>query len=133
RTMGPGIGIYSDGAVSCLIGPAGTGEFDVIQVTHESSSQMGTIELQTDATKFITIVIDGVRRLIQRTLNSIGRQPSEIRRVFLGNYTRHIAMMYANLSNCSEQQCFFDNLPRFSHAYACDPLINLADSHEQKS
>lgn len=131
RTMRPGVCVFSDGAASCLIGRAGAGEFDVLQIGHENSPEMGEFNLEKDAAGLIMGIIDGVRKAVERALLPLGKQPADIRRLLLGNFARHIATMYASLSGFSDEQCFFDNIPRFAHTYAGDPLINLCDSHRR--
>src|SRR5262249_49980061 len=129
RTMRPGVCVFSDGAVSCMVGRAGTGEFDVLRIGHENAPEMGEFNLEQDAAGLVMGIVDGVRKAVQRALVPIGHEPEHMRRLLLGNFCRHIAGMYANLSGFSEEQCFFDNIPRFAHTYAGDPLINLCDSH----
>jgi 3-oxoacyl-[acyl-carrier-protein] synthase-3 len=131
RTMRPGVCVFSDGAVSCLVGRAGAGEFDVLQIRHENAPEMGEFNLERDAGNLILGIIDGIRKAVQGALLPTDSKPEHIRRVLLGNFARHIAKMYASLSGFSEEQCFFDNIPRFAHTYAGDPLINLCDSHRQ--
>jgi 3-oxoacyl-[acyl-carrier-protein] synthase III len=129
RTLRPGVCVYSDGAVSCVVGREGKGEFDVLQIGHENSPEMGDFNLERDAASLVMGIIEGVRKAVGRALLPIGGEPSRIRRLLLGNFAKHIATMYASLSGFSNAQCYFDNIPRFSHTYAGDPLINLCDSH----
>jgi 3-oxoacyl-[acyl-carrier-protein] synthase III len=131
RTMRPGVCVYSDGAAACLIGRDGTGEFDILQIRHENAPEMGEFNLEKDPAALIMGIIDGVRKAVQGVLLPLGKEPADIRRLLLGNFARHIATMYASVSGFSEEQCFFDNIPRFAHTYAGDPLINLCDSHRR--
>jgi 3-oxoacyl-[acyl-carrier-protein] synthase III len=131
RAMRPGVCVYSDGAVGCLIGRAGAGEFDILQICHENSLEMGEFNLEKDAAALIMAIIDGVRNAVERALLPLGKQPADIRRLFLGNFSKHVATMYASLAGFSDEQCFLDNIPRIAHSYAGDALINLCDSHRR--
>jgi len=131
RTMRPGVCVFSDGALSCVVGRSGAGEFDVLRIVHENAPEMGEFNLERDAATLVIQISSGVRKAVQAALGPLDKQPSDIPRVFLGNFARHISMMYAGLCGFRDDQCYLENIPRFAHTYVGDALINLHDSHRR--
>jgi 3-oxoacyl-[acyl-carrier-protein] synthase III len=127
RVQPQGTCVFSDAAVSFMVGPSGRREFDVLGIEHEPSHHIGLLDLQGDSIRAIRESLSGPRAAVQRLLARAGVRPGQVHKLFAANFVYGVALAQARMCGFRESQCFFDNLPRFGHTYAGDPFIGLED------
>jgi 3-oxoacyl-[acyl-carrier-protein] synthase III len=131
RVQAPGACVFSDAAVSFLVGPPGAGDFDVLGVEHVTSPQIGRLELRQNSLAAIRECMAGPRDAVKHLLARNGLRPEEIACFLNANLVYGLALAQAKMCGFKPSQCYLDNIPRFAHTYAGDPFINLRDACAQ--
>ena len=112
--------MFSDGAASCLLtdeDPAGTGFALLASAAAHNVSQLDwDSELSADLSQ----------RVNESLLKRSGLTLADLS-VLHGNIFKPIVMLKEMQAGFQPAQLFTDNIPRFGHCFAADPLINLVD------
>lgn len=112
--------LFSDGAASCLLtdsDPAGTGfELVASAAAHDVRQLHQDSELNADLSQRVNESLLKPRGLALADLS-----------VLHGNIFKPIVMLKEMQAGFKPAQLFTDNIPRFGHCFAADPLINLVD------
>jgi 3-oxoacyl-[acyl-carrier-protein] synthase III len=132
RILMKNVAVISDAALSLIVSPAGEGDFDVLQIGYHSTPQMATLSYEENQAAYVMGTIEGVRGAVDGALAPLAMKTSDVRRVFLNNYVRPAVTMLADKAGFAEEQCHFENIARFAHAYAADALINVVDAHRTR-
>lgn len=111
--------VFSDGAASCVVASGIPGPFELLATAGavDAAGMRVGGPISADLTRRVNAV------LAART----GIDAAEVRRVAHNNVFRPIVVMKEQMGGFRRDQLFLDNIARIGHAYACDPLINLAD------
>jgi 3-oxoacyl-[acyl-carrier-protein] synthase-3 len=114
--------LFSDGAASCLLtddDPAGTGfELLASAAAHNVNQLDWASELSADLSQRVN------ESLLKRCGGGVALADIS---VLHGNIFKPIVMLKEMQAGFKPAQLFTDNIPRFGHCFAADPLINLAD------
>lgn len=115
--------LYSDGAASCLVSSdAVTSERDCYEIVGCATAQDVTA---MDAGGQISA--DLARAVNDKLLRQAGLKLSDIAAVAHLNLFVPLVAMKERQAGFSLEQLYTENIPRFGHCFAADPLINLAD------
>src|SRR5262249_13856548 len=132
RVESPGACVFSDAAISFLVGPPGEGDFDVLGIEHVAIPQIGRFELRENSFHTIRECMAGPRAAVQDLLSRAGLRPDQIACFLNANLVYGLTVAQARMCGFKTSQCYLENIPRFSHAYAGDPFINLRDACASK-
>lgn len=131
RVLEPNLSVISDGAATFMVGSHG-GDYDVVNLAFHSSPGLADVDPKEDMATWVMGNIEGIRQAAARALEPLEADPKRVARFFCNNYSRAVASMLANQAGFTDEQCYFDNVPRFAHAYAADTLINLVDCEQTR-
>jgi 3-oxoacyl-[acyl-carrier-protein] synthase-3 len=114
--------IFSDGAVSCLVSKASDSGFELVDTVLRSDVSVMTEEGKQDD---LQLFRSAMSTLVSR--NAV--TPEDIEMVFSGNIYTAISQYKeaAHGLGINRSQLFVANVPKVSHSFAADALINLAD------
>lgn len=115
--------IMSDSVSACLLSAERDGGLAIVQsVVRMDPSLM----LEGDS-----VYLPGQREIFVRAsedvLRGAGCRPSDVEQVLPSNIYIPFLKIYGAAASFSPSQLFLRNIPRISHCYASDPLINLVD------
>jgi 3-oxoacyl-[acyl-carrier-protein] synthase-3 len=113
--------LFSDGAASCLLDsePGGAGSYQVLGCA--SAQDSATLEWTSQ------ISSDLAREVNDRLLGPHGLVPGDLAALLHANLFKPLVFMKERQAGFGAEQLYLDNIPRFGHCFAADPLINLAD------
>ena len=131
RLMGPDVSILSDAAGSCLVSPAGTGEFDLVEMAQHSAPRMWDLNRGSHLPAFLMGTIHGAKHVTNRVLTAADVPSGKVKCFLTNNYNVPVMKTLARLCGFREDQIYLNNVSRFAHGYAADTLINLRDHMEQ--
>ena len=127
RRMQPEMSVRSDSAVSCLVGPPGEGQLDVLSIVQENAPEQRRIDASAEPGTLQMGKFRHIRTVAKRLLAELEAEPGRFRRVITNNYNREIAKTFVSLCGFPHALGFYDNIPRLAHAVAGDVLLNLGD------
>ncbi|MEV7414926.1 3-oxoacyl-ACP synthase [Streptomyces sp. NPDC089919] len=113
--------LFSDGAASCLVAaePLGADAYEI--VGGASAQDPGALDWSNE------ISADLARAVNERILADAGMKPGDIQGVLHPNLFKPLVALKERQAGFTKDQLFLDNITRFGHCFAADPLINLAD------
>jgi 3-oxoacyl-[acyl-carrier-protein] synthase-3 len=115
--------LYSDGAASCLVSSdAATSAQDCYEIVGCATAQDVTA---MDAGAQISS--DLARVVNDKLLGQAGLKVGDIAAVAHLNLFVPLVVMKERQAGFGLEQLYTENIPRFGHCFAADPLINLAD------
>jgi 3-oxoacyl-[acyl-carrier-protein] synthase-3 len=116
--------LFSDGAASCVVS-ADAGEQDCYQL-------LGCATAQDTATLEWTnqISSDLARQVNDALLAPAGLKLGDIAALMHANLFKPLLVMKERQAGFSAEQLYLENIPRFGHCFAADPLISLVDRAE---
>jgi 3-oxoacyl-[acyl-carrier-protein] synthase III len=125
--VGPGadrmsqFALFSDGAASCLVtAEPGVGErYQLLGC--DSAQDTATLEWSNE------ISSDLARQVNDRLLTAFEVKLGEIAALLHNNLFKPVVVVKERQAGFSAEQLFLENIPRFGHCFAADPLINLVD------
>jgi 3-oxoacyl-[acyl-carrier-protein] synthase III len=126
RVMDLGMSVLSDAAVAGIVN-AGPGEYELLAFGRASRPQIERLSMENDTEEFFRLAMDGVATAIGSSLATLGMTPGDVTRLFTNNYMTHVQAAFIKHAGFRPEQCFFDNISRFAHAFSADTLVNLSD------
>lgn len=123
-----GMTVCSDGAASFLLSSNPELEYEVLSVGQHSAPTAFTDLLQDKVESFLRCTDQGIRVAVDAALRPLGRRQNDICRVLTNNCGMHIQRQIMTSAGFSMDQGFYDNIPRFGHAFSVDNMANLLDS-----
>ncbi|WP_052229747.1 3-oxoacyl-ACP synthase [Streptomyces sp. CT34] len=113
--------LFSDGSAAALVSaePQGPDPYEI--VAGASAQETRSLEWTHE------ISVDLAREVNERILGAAGMKIGDIDGVLHLNLYRPVVVLKERQAGFTAQQLFLDNIPRFGHCFAADPLINLAD------
>lgn len=128
RVLPPNLSLLSDGACSCIVTNVlpERGGFSVLSSHSWSDPRLWEFGQPSDIAEFYRSV-EGVKHTAASALQAAAVAPREVDVMVTNNYNASIMRTYALQAEVALDKVFFGNLARFAHAYAADPLINIAD------
>ncbi|MBT2402880.1 MULTISPECIES: 3-oxoacyl-ACP synthase [unclassified Streptomyces] len=113
--------LFSDGAASCLVSaePLGTQAYEL--VAGASAQNPGALDWSNE------ISSDLGRAVNERILEAAGMKLGDIHGVLHPNLYKPVVVLKERQAGFTREQLFLDNIQRFGHCFAADPLINLVD------
>ncbi|MGH3735191.1 MAG: 3-oxoacyl-ACP synthase [Micromonosporaceae bacterium] len=110
--------LFSDGAASCLVS-AEPGDFALVScaAAHRVRDLDWSGEISSDLARTVN----------QRLLKSAGVTLEEIAGLMHANIFRPIIVLKEMQAGFAAEQLYTDNIVRYGHCFAADPLINLVD------
>lgn len=117
--------MFSDGAASCVI----TADPDAADRGADCYELLGCAVAQDTAALEWTSQIssDLAREVNQELLTAAGLQLSDLSALMHANLFKPLLVMKERQAGFSPDQLYLDNIPRFGHCFAADPLIGLVD------
>jgi 3-oxoacyl-[acyl-carrier-protein] synthase-3 len=115
--------LFSDGAASCVVsseqGEGGDDAYGLVgcAIAQETKSLEWSNELSSDL----------ARQVNDRLLSPRGLKLGDVDGLMHANLYKPLVVMKERQAGFAPAQLFLDNIPRFGHCFAADPLINLAD------
>lgn len=113
--------LFSDGSASCLVtgGQAAGPSFEVISCAsrHQNTDLSWSAEISPELTRLVN----------DSLLKPVGVPLGHIDRLFHANLVQPLIAMKELQAGFTAGQLYTDNIARFGHCFAADPLINLAD------
>lgn len=112
--------LFSDGAASCLI-------------CHADDTSRGDTLLASGGRQDLSQLYQGlsaglVRAVNQDLFSSAGITLGDITRLFHSNVYLPLCQLNEMQAGYQRAQLYTDNIPRFGHCFAADPLINFIDA-----
>lgn len=126
RLLDLGMSVVSDAVVSCVISDE-PGDYEVLSIGRCSKPGMERLSLENNLSEFFAATGAGMRTAADRALEPLEMGRSDLARLFTNNYASHVQQTFIKHIGFSKDRCFFDNVPRFAHAFSADTLINLVD------
>lgn len=112
--------LFSDSAVSCLVQRGSGRGYEIL--ASELMSQIRSAK-KTDG-----LDDEGLYRAAhERFMQKVQAPVERFERVFCNNLFSPIVKIKEGRLGIRENQLFLENIPRVSHCFAADPLINLSD------
>jgi 3-oxoacyl-[acyl-carrier-protein] synthase-3 len=127
RVMYPAVGVVSDAAASCLVTSRPVAGFTIDDVVLHSNLGLWEADIEGDFGRFLVEMARGLKDMGQKMIAASGRKPADYRYFLPNNYSRSTLRVFCHQLGYQQSQLFLDNLPRVSHTYAADVLINLSD------
>ncbi len=124
--------LFSDGAASCVVaadaGDAGDAG-DAATATAGCYELLGCAIAQDTATLEWTSQIssDLAREVNSELLTAAGLKLSDVAALMHANLFKPLLVMKERQAGFSPEQLYLENIPRFGHCFAADPLISLVD------
>ncbi|HEY3904445.1 MAG TPA: hypothetical protein VGM14_11120 [Streptosporangiaceae bacterium] len=119
--------LFSDGAASCVIaasevggraaGPAPGFEVLGCATAQETATLEWTSQISADLAKDVN----------EQLLGAAGLKLGDVTALAHANLFTPLLVMKERQAGFSPDQLYLDNIPRFGHCFAADPLINLVD------
>jgi 3-oxoacyl-[acyl-carrier-protein] synthase III len=125
RVMFPAVGVVSDAAASCLVTARPVEGFTIDDVVLHSNLGLWEADIEGDFGRFLVEMARGLKDMGNKMVAASGRGPAEYRYFLPNNYSRSTLRVFCHQLGYKQDQLFLDNLPRVSHTYAADVLINL--------
>jgi 3-oxoacyl-[acyl-carrier-protein] synthase-3 len=115
--------IFSDGAASCLVTAKGGGGYELLgsATTHDTAAAGWENEISAVLARQANAILLDRRNM---TAGDVGR-------VMHANLYKPVVVMKERQAGFALGQLFLDNIERFGHCFAADPIINLADTEAQ--
>ncbi len=113
--------LFSDGAASCVISaePSEAGGFELIAcaTAQETAALEWTNQISADLAKDVN----------EQLLGPAGLKLGDVAALAHANLFTPLLVMKERQAGFSPDQLYLDNISRFGHCFAADPLINLVD------
>ena len=126
RIVVPGVSVHSDAAAAFAVSSHG-GPFRLGTTRFGLDPRLGSIDRNSEFTKYIGMVGEGLSALMQETLDAAGLARDLVACVVPNNYNRWSCRTLAELGGFTEDDLYLENVPRFAHALCADNPINLCD------
>lgn len=127
RVMFPAVGVVSDAAASCLVTSRPVAGFTIDDVVLHSNLGLWEADIESDFGRFLIEMARGLKDMGHKMVAASGRRPADYKYFLPNNYSRSTLRVFCHQLGYQQSQLFLDNLPRVSHTYAADVLINLSD------
>lgn len=127
RVMFPAVGVVSDAAASCLVTSRPVAGFTIDDVVLHSNLGLWEADIEGDFGRFLIEMARGLKDMGHKMVAASGRRPADYKYFLPNNYSRSTLRVFCHQLGYQQSQLFLDNLPRVSHTYAADVLINLSD------
>ncbi|MFD3700104.1 3-oxoacyl-ACP synthase [Streptomyces sp. NPDC058646] len=113
--------LFSDGAASCLVAdePLGTDAYELVAgaTAQDPASLDWSNEISSDLARTVN----------EQILDAAGMKLGDIHGVLHPNLYKPVVVLKERQAGFTREQLYLDNIPRFGHCFAADPLINLVD------
>jgi 3-oxoacyl-[acyl-carrier-protein] synthase III len=127
RVMFPAVGVISDAAASCIVTGRQVPGFALDDLVLHSDVSLWEADVETDFGRFLIEMARGLKVMGQKMVATSGLEPRDYKYFLPNNYSRSTLRVFCHQLGYKQEQLFLDNVPRVSHAYAADVLINLFD------
>lgn len=113
--------LFSDGAAAALVsaGPPGPDAYEI--VAGASAQDRGELEWTNEVSSALS------RTVNERILHAAEMKIGDIDGVLHLNLFKPLVVLKERQAGFTKDQLWLDNIPRFGHCFAADPLINLVD------
>jgi 3-oxoacyl-[acyl-carrier-protein] synthase III len=125
RVMFPAVGVVSDAAASCLVTSRPVAGFIIDDVVLHSNLGLWEADLEGDFGRFLVEMARGLKEMGHKMVAASGRRPADYKYFLPNNYSRSTLRVFCHQLGYRQDQLFLDSVPRVSHTYAADVLINL--------
>lgn len=125
RIMFPAVGVVSDAAAACVVTSRPVAGFAVDDLVLHSNLGLWEADIEGDFGRFLVEMARGLKDLGHKMVAASGRAPSAYKYFLPNNYSRSTLRVFCHQLGYQQSQLFLDNVPRVSHTYAADVLINL--------
>jgi 3-oxoacyl-[acyl-carrier-protein] synthase-3 len=125
RVMFPAVGVVSDAAASCVVTSRPVAGFAIDDVVLHSNLGLWEADIEGDFGRFLVEMARGLKDLGHKMVAASGRRPADYKYFLPNNYSRSTLRVFCHQLGYQQSQLFLDNVPRVSHTYAADVLINL--------
>jgi 3-oxoacyl-[acyl-carrier-protein] synthase III len=122
--------LFSDGAASCVVGADPGAARETGETGNEACYELlGCAIAQDTATLEWTSQIssDLARQVNEELLTAAGLKLSDLAALMHANLFKPLLVMKERQAGFSPEQLYLDNIPRFGHCFAADPLVSLVD------
>ena len=113
--------LFSDGAASCVLsaepGDAACYELLGCAIAQDTATLEWTSQISSDLAKEVNTEL----------LTAAGLKLSDLAALMHANLFKPLLVMKERQAGFSPEQLYLDNIPRFGHCFAADPLISLVD------
>ncbi|MEU8588238.1 3-oxoacyl-ACP synthase [Streptomyces sp. NPDC048664] len=113
--------LFSDGAASCLVGTEPLGENAYGVVAGATAQDPDALDWSSE------ISSDLARAVNDRILADAGMKLGDIHGLLHLNLFKPVVVLKERQAGFAKDQLYLDNITRFGHCFAADPLINLVD------
>lgn len=113
--------LFSDAAASCLISAERPARDGYLVLGCDSAQRTASLDWTNE------ISSDLSRQLNDRLLTPRGLKLGDVAGLMHLNMFIPLAAMKERQAGFSAEQIFLDNIPKYGHCFAADPLINLVD------
>jgi 3-oxoacyl-[acyl-carrier-protein] synthase-3 len=131
RVMGGLASVFSDGAVSFLLGTE-PGTLRLDDVALHASPGMWDVEPETNLVAFLRGNVSGAMHAVAACRAATGAEPDDFSLVLTGNYNESVLKTFRYALKLQRERQYVDNVARFAHSYSADTLINLLDCYEAR-
>ncbi|THA54673.1 3-oxoacyl-ACP synthase [Streptomyces sp. A1136] len=118
--------LFSDGSASCLISadadPLGADTYEILAgaAAQDPTSLDWSHEISSELARTVN----------RRILDAVGMKLDEIDGLLHPNLFKPLIALKERQAGFTRQQLHLDNITRFGHCFAADPLINLVDRQD---
>jgi len=127
RVNYPAVGVVSDAAASCLVTSRPVPGFSLDDVVLHSNLGLWEADIEGDFGRFLIEMARGLKDMGHKMVAASGRRPADYKYFLCNNYSRSTVRVFCHQLGYNQGQLFPDNVPRLSHTYAADVLINLVE------
>ncbi|WP_374118178.1 3-oxoacyl-ACP synthase [Streptomyces sp. MAR25Y5] len=113
--------LFSDGAASALVSAEAEGADGYEIVAGASAQRPRALEWTNE------ISPDLARDVSERVLHAAGMKLGDVDGLLHLNLYKPVVVLKERQAGFTAEQLYLDNIPRFGHCFAADPLINLVD------
>jgi 3-oxoacyl-[acyl-carrier-protein] synthase-3 len=131
RVMFPAVGVVSDAAASCLVTSRPAAGFAIDDVVLHGNLGLWEADIEGDFGRFLVEMARGLKDMGHKMVAASGRRPADYKYFLPNNYSRSTLRVFCHQLGYAQSQLFLDNVPRVSHTYAADVLINLFELEAQ--
>lgn len=116
--------LFSDGAASCVVtadrsDPDEAGCYELLgcAIAQDTATLEWTSQISSDL----------ARQVNEQLLTAAGLKLSDLAALMHANLFKPLLVMKERQAGFSPEQLYLDNIPRFGHCFAADPLVSLVD------
>ncbi|KJY42532.1 3-oxoacyl-ACP synthase [Streptomyces sp. NRRL B-1568] len=113
--------LFSDGAAGCVVADAPLGADSYAIEGSATAQRPGSLDWSNEISPELS------RQVNERLLGPLEMKTGDLDGVLHPNLYRPVVVLKERQAGFSQEQLYTDNITRFGHCFAADPLINLVD------